>query len=213
MTLARRILWILIAGLAAVAVGIIALRRGEPISALWLVTAALCTYAIGFRFYSKFISVKVLLLDDTRAPPAERLENGRDFVRTNKWVVFGHHFAAIAGPGPLLGPVLAAQFGYLPGTIWIMVGAVLGGCVQDFVILAFSIRRDGKSLGQMAREEIGRVGGTVAFIAVLAILIILLAVIALIVTNALKDSPWGAFTVGMTIPIALLMGLYLRYLR
>src|SRR3954466_8193998 len=174
MTLARRILWILIAGLAAVPVGIIALRRGEPISALWLVTAALCTYAIGFRFYSKFIAARVLLLDDTRATPSERLENGRDFVRTNKWVVFGHHFAAIAGPGPLLGPVLAAQFGYLPGTLWILVGAVFGGCVQDFVILLFSVRRDGKSLGQMAKDEIGRVGGAVAFLAVITILIILL---------------------------------------
>src|SRR4051812_24521562 len=213
MTLARRILWILIAGLAAVAVGIIALRRGEPISALWLVTAALCTYAIGFRFYSKFISVKVLLLDDTRATPAERLENGRDFVRTNKWVVFGHHFAAIAGPGPLVGPVLAAQFGYLPGTIWIIVGAVLGGCVQDFVILLFSVRRDGKSLTEMAREEVGRVGGIVAFIAVMAIIVILLGAVALIVVNALKGSPWGTFTIAATIPIAILMGVYLRHLR
>src|SRR4051812_13008033 len=213
MTLARRILWILIAGLAAVAVGIIALRRGEPISALWLVTAALCTYAIGFRFYSKFISVKVLLLDDTRATPAERLENDRDFVRTNKWVVFGHHFAAIAGPGPLLGPVLAAQFGYLPGTLWIIIGAVLGGCVQDFVILAFSVRRDGKSICQMAKEEIGNVGGIVSFVAVFSIVIILLAVVGLIVVNALKNSPWGAFTIAMTIPIALLMGIYLRILR
>src|SRR3954451_2351054 len=171
MTLARRLLWFVIAALAALAIGLIALRRGEPINALWLVTAALCSYALGFRFYSKFIAAKVLLLDDTRATPAERLENGRDFVRSNKWVVFGHHFAAIAGPGPLLGPVLAAQFGYLPGTLWILVGAVLGGCVQDFVVLAFSVRRDGKSLGQMAREEIGTLGGTVAFIAVLAILI------------------------------------------
>src|SRR3954470_17318720 len=213
MTLARRILWILIAGLAAVAVGIIALRRGEPISALWLVTAALCTYAIGFRFYSKLISVKVLLLDEPRASPPERLENGRDFVRTNKGVVFGHHFAAIAGPGPLLGPVLAAQFGYLPGTLWILVGAVLGGCVQDFVILAFSVRRDGKSLCQMAKEEIGKVGGFVSFVAVLSIIVILLSVAALIVVNALKNSPWGTFTIAMTIPIALLMGIYLRTLR
>src|SRR3954466_13805176 len=213
MTLARRILWILIAGLAAVPVGIIALRRGEPISALWLVTAALCTYAIGFRFYSKFIAARVLLLDDTRATPSERLENGRDFVRTNKWVVFGHHFAAIAGPGPLLGPVLAAQFGYLPGTLWIIIGAVLGGCVQDFVILAFSVRRDGKSLCQMAKEEIGKVGGFVSFVAVLSIIVILLSVAALIVVNALKNSPWGTFTIAMTIPIALLMGIYLRKLR
>ena len=213
MTLLRKLLWIGVASLGAVAIGVIALRRGEAINALWLVTAALCTYAIGIRFYSKFIAAKVLMLDDTRATPAERLENGRDFVRTNKWVVFGHHFAAIAGPGPLLGPVLAAQFGYLPGTIWILVGAVLGGCVQDFVILAFSIRRDGKSLCQMAKEEIGKVGGFVSFIAVLSIIIILLSVAALIVVNALKNSPWGTFTIAMTIPIALLMGIYLRTLR
>src|SRR3954468_17414085 len=213
MTLARKLLWAVVAALAALAVGVIALRRGEAINALWLVTAALCSYAIGFRFYSKFIAAKVLLLDDTRATPAERLENGRDFVRTNKWVVFGHHFAAIAGPGPLLGPVLAAQFGYLPGTLWILVGAVLGGCVQDFVILAFSVRRDGKSLCQMAKEEIGKVGGFVSFIAVLSIVIILLAVVGLIVVNALKNSPWGTFTIAMTIPIALLMGVYLRTLR
>jgi carbon starvation protein len=213
MTLARRILWFLIAALAALAIGLIALRRGEAINALWLVTAALGTYAIGFRFYSKFIAVRILLLDDTRATPSERLENGRDFVRTNKWVVFGHHFAAIAGPGPLLGPVLAAQFGYLPGTLWIIIGAVLGGCVQDFVILAFSVRRDGKSICQMAKEEIGAVGGVVSFVAVFSIVIILLAVVGLIVTNALKSSPWGTFTIAMTIPIALLMGIYLRKLR
>jgi carbon starvation protein len=213
MTLLRKLLWIGVVALAAIAVGVIALRRGEPINALWLVTAALCTYALGIRFYSQFIGAKVLLLDDTRATPAERLENGRDFVRTNKWVVFGHHFAAIAGPGPLLGPVLAAQFGYLPGTIWILIGAVLGGCVQDFVILAFSIRRDGKSLCQMAKEEIGKTGGLVSFVAVLSIIVILLSVAALIVVNALKNSPWGTFTIAMTIPIALLMGIYLRTLR
>ncbi|HZI55579.1 MAG TPA: carbon starvation CstA family protein, partial [Verrucomicrobiae bacterium] len=172
-----------------------------------------CSYALGYRFYSKFVAAKVLALDAMRATPAERLENGRDFVRTNKWVVFGHHFAAIAGPGPLVGPVLAAQFGYLPGTLWILVGAVFAGCVQDFVILLFSVRRDGKSLGQMARDEIGKTAGTVAFISVITILVILLAVVALIIVNALKDSPWGAFTIGMTIPIALLMGVYLRYLR
>ena len=209
----QSVTWIGVSLLGATAFATIALTRGESINAMWLVIAALCTYAIGYRFYSGFIAAKALALDPRRATPAERLENGRDFCRTNKWVVFGHHFAAIAGPGPLLGPVLAAQFGYLPGTIWIMVGAVVGGCVQDFVILAFSIRRDGKSLGQMAREEIGRVGGTVAFIAVLMILIVLLGVIGLIVTNALKGSPWGTFTVGMTIPIALLMGVYLRYFR
>ncbi len=207
------LLWLAIAVLGALALATIALRRGEHISALWLVAAALCCYALGYRFYSKFIATKVLTLDAMRATPAERLENGRDFVRTNKWVVFGHHFAAIAGPGPLLGPVLAAQFGYLPGTLWIIVGAIFGGCVQDFVILLFSVRRDGKSLGQMARDEIGKTAGVVAFVAVISIIVVLLAVVALVIVNALKSSPWGTFTIGMTIPIALLMGVYLRYLR
>src|ERR1700716_995873 len=205
--------WGTVGLLGSFAVGVVALRRGEPINALWLVVAATCCYALGYRFYSRFIATKILALDAKRATPAERLENGRDFLVTNKWVVFGHHFAAIAGPGPLVGPVLAAQFGYLPGTLWLLVGAVFAGCVQDFVILLFSVRRDGKSLGQMARDEIGKTAGTVAFISVLSILIILLAVVALIIVNALKDSPWGAFTIGMTIPIALLMGVYLRYLR
>jgi len=209
----RILLWPFIALLGALALGTIALHRGEQINALWLVAAAVCSYAIGYRFYSKFIAVRVLALDRQRATPAERLENGRDFVPTNKWVVFGHHFAAIAGPGPLVGPVLAAQFGYLPGTLWILVGAVFGGCVQDFVILLFSVRRDGKSLTEMAKDEIGRVGGFVAYASVISILVILLAVCALIVVNALKQSPWGAFTIAMTIPIALLMGVYLRQLR
>ncbi len=213
MKIAKVFLWLAVAILGALALATIAWHRGEAISALWLVTAAVCTYALGYRFYSKFLAAKVLTLDAIRATPAERLDNGRDFMPTNKWVVFGHHFAAIAGPGPLVGPVLAAQFGYLPGVLWILVGAVFGGCVQDFVILLFSVRRDGKSLGQMAREEIGKTAGTVAFIAVLSILIILLAVVALIIVNALKDSPWGVFTIAMTIPIALLMGVYLRYLR
>ncbi len=205
--------WMGIAILGAVAVGVIAVHRGEPINALWLVVAAACCYAFGYRFYSKFIAAKILALDALRATPAERLENGRDFLVTNKWVVFGHHFAAIAGPGPLVGPVLAAQFGYLPGTLWILAGAVFAGCVQDFVILLFSVRRDGKSLTEMAKEETGRVGGFVAYAAVVAILIILLAVVALVIVNALKDSPWGTFTIAMTIPIALLMGLYLRRIR
>jgi carbon starvation protein len=199
--------------LGALALATIALHRGEQINAMWLVIAALSSYALGYRFYSNFIAAKVLALDAHRASPAERLEDGRDFVPTNKWVVFGHHFAAIAGPGPLVGPVLAAQFGYLPGTLWVLVGAVLGGCVQDFVILLFSIRRDGKSLTEMAREEVGRVGGGVAYLAILSIIVILLAVCALVVVNALKASPWGAFTIAMTIPIALLMGVYLRRLR
>jgi carbon starvation protein len=205
--------WTGVAILGAIAVGVVAVHRGEPINALWLVVAAVCCYAFGYRFYSKFIAAKILALDALRATPAERLENGRDFLVTNKWVVFGHHFAAIAGPGPLVGPVLAAQFGYLPGTLWILAGAVFAGCVQDFVILLFSVRRDGKSLTEMAKEETGRVGGFVAYAAVVAILIILLAVVALVIVNALKDSPWGTFTIAMTIPIALLMGLYLRRIR
>ncbi len=209
----RSLIWIGVAAFGALAVATIALRRGEAINAMWLVTAAVCAYALGYRFYSKFIAARVLVLDPLRATPAERLENGRDFLPTNKWVVFGHHFAAIAGPGPLIGPVLAAQFGYLPGTLWILAGAVFAGCVQDFVILLFSVRRDGKSLTEMAREEIGRVGGLVAYIAVISIIVILLGVAALIVVNALKNSPWGAFTIAMTIPIALLMGLYLRRIR
>src|SRR5213082_1405012 len=198
---------------AAIALGGLALHRHEPINALWIVTAALCIYLLGYRFYAAWIAARVLSVDGSRATPAERLGNGRDFVPTHRWIAFGHHFAAIAGPGPLVGPVLAAQFGYLPGTLWILVGAVLGGCVQDFVILLFSVRRDGKSLTEMAKEEIGRVGGIVAYASVIAILVILLAVCALVVVNALKQSPWGTFTIAMTIPIAFLMGIYLRRLR
>src|SRR5579859_615478 len=207
------LVWSCVAVLGALSVASIAIHRGEQINAMWLVLAAVCSYAVGYRFYSKFIAAKVLALDSRRATPAERLENGRDFLVTNKWVVFGHHFAAIAGPGPLVGPVLAAQFGYLPGTLWVLAGAVFAGCVQDFVILLFSVRRDGKSLTEMAKEETGVIGGIVAYASVVVILIILLAVIALVVVNALKDSPWGTFTIGMTIPIALLMGLYLRRIR
>jgi carbon starvation protein len=206
-------LWLAVAALGALALSTVALHRGEQINAMWLVVAALCTYAVGYRFYSKFIAAKVLALDAQRATPAERLDDGRDFVPTNKWVVFGHHFAAIAGPGPLVGPVLAAQFGYLPGTLWILAGAVLGGCVQDFVILLFSVRRDGKSMTEIARQEVGRLGGLVAYLAVISIIVILLGVCALVVVNALKASPWGTFTIAMTIPIALLMGVYLRRLR
>ena len=209
----RILIWLMVTLVGVLALSSIALDRGEQINAMWLVVAAGCTYAIGYRFYSKFVATKVLVLDGQRATPSERLENGRDFVPTNKWVVFGHHFAAIAGPGPLVGPVLAMQFGYLPGTLWILAGAVLGGCVQDFVILLFSVRRDGKSLTEMAREEIGKVGGFVAYVAVISIVVILLAVCALIVVNALKASPWGTFTIAMTVPIALLMGLYLRRIR
>src|SRR5580658_3196095 len=205
--------WGAVAAVGTLAVSVVAVHRGEPINALWLVVAATCCYALGYRFYSRFIAVKILALDGSRATPAERLENGRDFLVTNKWVVFGHHFAAIAGPGPLVGPVLAMQFGYLPGTMWVLAGAVFAGCVQDFVILLFSVRRDGKSLTEMAKAEIGRVGGFVAYLAVIAILIILLGVVALIVVNAIKSSPWGTFTIVMTMPIALLMGVFLRRIR
>src|SRR5213593_2194001 len=207
------LLWAVIAVLAALCLAAIALNRGEHINSIWLVLAAACSYAVGFRFYAKFIAARVMSLNDKRATPAERLRNGHDFEPTNKWIVFGHHFAAIAGPGPLVGPVLAAQFGYLPGTLWIIIGAVLGGAVQDFVILFASLRRDGKSLGQMAREEIGKVGGLTALLTVLFIMIILLAVVALVVVNALKGSPWGTFTIAATMPIAIFMGLYLRYWR
>jgi len=205
--------WVVVSLLCGLAVAVIALHRGESINAMWLVVAALCSYALGYRFYSKFLAARVLAWDQLRATPAERLDNGRDFVPTNKWVVFGHHFAAIAGPGPLVGPVLAAQFGYLPGTLWILAGAVFGGCVQDFVILFFSVRRDGKSLTEIARDEVGPLGGVVAYLAVISIIVLILGVTALIVVNALKSSPWGAFTIAMTIPIALLMGVYLRVLR
>ena len=193
--------------------GMLALNRGETISAAWLILAAVGTYLVAYRVYSRFLATRVLGLDDRRATPAERLANGRDFVPTSRWVLFGHHFAAIAGAGPLVGPVLAAQFGYLPGTIWIVFGVVLGGAVQDFVILFGSMRRDGKSLGQMAKEEIGPVTGILAMTAVLAIMIILLAVLALVVVNALKDSAWGVFTILCTIPIALLMGFWMKVWR
>lgn len=213
MRLLRIVLWIAIAVLGAAALAAIALHRGEKLSATWFVLAAACFYLVAYRLYSAFISAKLLALDDTRATPAERNDDGRDFVPTNKWVLFGHHFAAIAGPGPLVGPTLAAQFGYLPGTLWLIVGAVFAGCVQDFVILFCSIRRNGKSLGEMAREEVSRRGGFIAQIAVLAIMIILLGVVALVIVNALKSSPWATFTLAMTIPIALLLGVYLRFLR
>src|ERR687894_1636738 len=205
--------WIALGLAGAVAWGVLALHRGETISAGWLILAAVGTYLIGYRFYSRFLALRVLGLNDRRATPAERLANGRDFVPTSRWVLFGHHFAAIAGAGPLVGPVLAAQFGYLPGTLWIVFGVVLGGAVQDFVILFGSMRRDGKSLGQMAKEEIGPATGLLAMVAVLAIMVILLAVLALVVVNALKDSPWGVFTILCTIPIAVLMGFWMKVWR
>lgn len=202
--------WGVIAALGAGAFAVLGLHRGENISAAWLLTAAICTYLVAYRFYSRFLALKVFALDDSRATPAVRLENGHDFMPTNKWVLFGHHFAAIAGAGPLIGPVLAAQFGYLPGTLWLVIGVVLGGAVQDFVILVASMRRDGKSLGQMAREEINTTTGILAMIAVLCIMVILLAVLGLIVVNALRDSPWGLFTIACTMPIALLMGWWMH---
>jgi carbon starvation protein len=209
----KKLFWILVALVGAFAVGGIALHRGETINAMWIVVAAICVYALGYRFYSAWIAAKVLCVDERRATPAIRLNNGRDFVPTHRWIVFGHHFAAIAGPGPLIGPTLAAQFGYLPGTLWILVGGVLGGCVQDMTILFLSTRRNGRSLGQMARDELGPVGGYAAILGTLVIMLILIAVLGLVVVNAMKHSPWATSTVFATIPIALLIGLYLRNLR
>src|SRR6185437_10092628 len=211
--LASVLMWSGISVLGAAAFGVLALSRGETVNAAWLLTAAVCTYAVGYRFYSRFLATRVFGLDDRRATPAERCNNGRDFVPTNKWVLYGHHFAAIAGAGPLVGPVLAAQFGFLPGTLWLVIGVVLGGAVQDLTILCCSLRRDGKSLGQMAKEEISPAAGMTAMLAVLFIMIILIAVLALIVVNALKASPWGLFTIACTIPIALLMGWWMRSWR
>jgi len=209
----KKLVWVAVAIVGAFALGMIAVAHGEPLNAVWVVAAAACLYVLGYRFYSRFIALRVLEVDDRRATPAEHLEDGRDYLPTNKWVVFGHHFAAIAGAGPLVGPMLAAQFGYLPGTLWIVIGGVLGGAVQDFVTLFCSIRRNGKSLGQMAKEEISELGGYTALFAVAFIMTILIAVAALVVVNALKSSPWGLFTIAMTIPIAILMGLYLRTWR
>ncbi|MFE6173662.1 carbon starvation CstA family protein [Streptomyces sp. NPDC056464] len=206
-------IWSAVALVGALGWAVLALSRGEEISAVWLVVAALGSYAIAYRFYSRFIARRVLQVDDTRATPAERLEDGVDYHPTDKRVLFGHHFAAIAGAGPLVGPVLAAQMGYLPGTVWIIAGVIFAGAVQDMIVLFLSMRRDGKSLGQMARDEIGQVGGAAALIGVFAIMIILLAVLAMVVVNALAESAWGTFSVTMTIPIALFMGFYLRYLR
>src|SRR5256712_9953837 len=203
--LASLLVWSGISVPGAAAFGVLALSRGETVNAAWLLTAAICTYAVGYRFYSRFLATRVFGLDDRRATPAERRDNGRDFVPTNRWVLFGHHFAAIAGPGPLVGPVLAAQFGFLPGTLWLVIGVVLGGAVQDFTILFCSLRRDGKSLGQMAKDEVNATGGMAGMLAVLFIIVILLAVVALGLLNALKASACGLFTIACTIPIALLM--------
>ncbi|WP_173056857.1 carbon starvation CstA family protein [Phytohabitans houttuyneae] len=206
-------IWTAVAIAGAIAWGVLALSRGEEINAIWLVVAAIASYAIAYRFYARFIVRKVLKVDDSRATPAERLDNGIDYQPTDRRILVGHHFAAIAGAGPLVGPVLAAQMGYLPGTMWIIFGVIFAGAVQDMVILFFSMRRNGKSLGQMARDEIGTVGGIAALVAVFSIMIILLAVLALVVVNALAKSPWGTFSIAMTIPIALFMGFYLRVLR
>ncbi|MGY1741063.1 MULTISPECIES: carbon starvation CstA family protein [unclassified Blastococcus] len=207
------LVWTAVAAVGAVCWTVLALARGETVSALWILFAALCSYAIAYRFYSRFIARRVLRVDDSRATPAERHGDGVDYDVTDRRVLFGHHFAAIAGAGPLVGPVLAAQMGYLPGTIWIIVGVIFAGAVQDMTVLFFSMRRNGRSLGQMVREEIGLVGGIAALIAVFAIMIIILAVLALIVVNALAESPWGVFSIALTIPIALFMGIYLRVLR
>jgi carbon starvation protein len=207
------VLWAAVSAAGAAGFAALALHRGETVNAAWIVLAAVCTYMVAYRFYARFIARRIMALDDRRATPAERINNGRDFVPTNKWVLYGHHFAAIAGAGPLVGPVLAAQFGYLPGTLWLIIGVVLGGAVQDFVILFASLRRDGKSLGQMAKEEVNGVTGIAAMIAILAIMIILLAVLALVVVRALAQSPWGTFTITCTVPIALAMGWWMRMFR
>ena len=208
--LLKLLLWIGIGALGAAAVAVLAFARGEPVNALWIVTAGLCATAISYRFYSKWLATKVLVLNDNRATPALVVDDGKDFVPTNRWMAFGHHFAAIAGPGPLVGPVLAAQFGFLPGTLWILVGATLGGGVHDMIVLFASVRRGGKTLGQMVKEEIGSAVGALALVSVLAIMVILLAVLALVVVQALAKSPWGVFTMASTIPVALIMGIGLR---
>ncbi len=210
MSLWKKLLWIAITLLGVASLAVLAFSRGEQISALWIIIAGMCAAAVSYRFYSKWLATKVLVLNDERATPAIVKNDGKDFVPTNRWMVFGHHFAAIAGPGPLVGPVLAAQFGFLPGTLWILIGATLGGAVHDMIILFASVRRGGKTLGQMVREEIGPGVGALALIGVLAIMIILLAVLALVVVQALAKSPWGIFTIAMTIPVALIMGFGLR---
>jgi len=207
------LMWIAVAALGAAGFAVLALSRGESISAAWILCAGVASYVIAYRFYARFLALRVFALDDHRATPAERLNNDRDFVPTNKWVLYGHHFSAIAGAGPLIGPMLAAQFGYLPGTLWLIAGVVAGGAVQDFTILVLSLRRDGKSLGQMAKEEVNSVAGVAAMVAILAIMIILLAVLALVVVNALRSSPWGLFIIAATIPIAILMGWWMRSVR
>ncbi|MGE8153198.1 carbon starvation CstA family protein [Pseudomonas vancouverensis] len=211
--LAKHLAWFAVAVLGAIALSVVALRRGEAINALWIVVAAVAIYLVAYRYYSLFIANKVMQLDPNRATPAVLNNDGLDYVPTNKHVLFGHHFAAIAGAGPLVGPVLAAQMGYLPGTLWLIAGVVLAGAVQDFMVLFMSTRRNGRSLGDMVREEMGRIPGTIALFGCFLIMIIILAVLALIVVKALADSPWGMFTVMATIPIAMFMGIYMRYIR
>src|SRR5215207_3534299 len=206
-------LWVAVALLGGAAWVMLALVRGETVNAIWFVFASVCTYLIGYRFYSKYIEKHLLRPNDRRATPAEYKADGKDYVRTDRNVLFGHHFAAIAGAGPLVGPVIAAQMGYLPGTVWIIIGVVFAGAVQDYLVMFFSMRRGGRSLGQMARDELGVIGGTAALVATLLIMVIIVAILALVVVNGLGESPWGVFSVGMTIPIALFMGVYLRYLR
>ncbi len=203
--------WTLVVALGVGAIGVLAWSRGEPVSALWIVVAAVCVFAVSYRFHSAWLMAKVLTLDELRAPPSVVKEDGKDFVQTNKWIVFGHHFAAIAGPGPLVGPVLAAQFGFLPGMLWMLVGATLGGAVHDCVIMFCSVRRGGRSLGRMVRDEVGPFAGLVAIVSIIAIMIILLAVLGLVVVNALAESPWGLFTIAATMPIAVAMGCAMRY--
>ena len=210
MSLLKKLVWIGVAALGTWAVAVLALSRGEKISAFWIVIAGFCALSISYRFYSKWLATKVLVLNEERATPAILRNDNKDYVPTNRWMAFGHHFAAIAGPGPLVGPVLAAQFGFLPGTLWILIGATLGGGVHDMIVLFASIRRGGKTLGQMVKEEIGRGVGLLALVSVLAIMIILLAVLALVVVQALAESPWGVFTIAVTIPLAFIMGIALR---
>src|ERR1051326_8675144 len=210
MSLWKKLLWVVVSALGVWAIARLALSRGEQVSALWIVFAGFCALSISYRFYSKWLATKVLVLNEERATPAILQNDNKDYVPTNRWMVFGHHFAAIAGPGPLVGPVLAAQFGYLPGMLWILIGATLGGGVHDMIVLFASVRRRGKTLGQMVKEEIGSAVGTLALVSVLAIMVILLAVLALVVVQALARSPWGVFTIAMTIPIAVLMGIGLR---
>ena len=212
-TTKSKIIWILIAIVGAISFGILALSRGEHVNAVWLVLAAVCIYSIAYRFYSLFIAQKVFELNDRRLTPAHRLKDGLDYVPTNKYVLFGHHFAAIAGAGPLVGPILAAQMGYLPGTIWLLVGVVMAGAVQDFLVLFISTRRDGRSLGEIAKQELGSFAGVIVMLGALGVMVIILAVLALVVVKALAESPWGVFSIAATIPIALFMGIYMRYVR